>query len=231
MAPPSKMGSDRPGAKLQVPLPPSNRADKLRLAVPMAAVRLMRGKKLARATPMFAFMARSWCSAAAMSGRRSSTADGRLAGKAISAVPWPCSSASPATGSRAAGTGPPTSSASACWSLATCVLKAATSRRAASTVVWFCASTRPDVAPSWCMRWVSAKAFSRAASVSCASFRRCWSAARFSQACTVSPSTARRTFCCTSVCARYCCRLASLRLRTRPQKSSSNAVMPSCTLN
>ena len=75
--PPSKMGRDTVGTKAQARLPPSNRPSSSALAVPQRAVSAMRGKKAARAAPIWARAARSWCSAAAMSGRAVSSSEGR----------------------------------------------------------------------------------------------------------------------------------------------------------
>ena len=54
LRPASKMGRRICGAKLQVPLPPSNRPDSALLAVPADAVSVMLGKNAARAAPMLA---------------------------------------------------------------------------------------------------------------------------------------------------------------------------------
>jgi multidrug efflux system outer membrane protein len=63
----------------------------------------------ARAAPMLALAARSWCSASITSGRRSSTSEGTPAGSGAR----PVSESPKAVGSRSWGTGAPTSSCSA----------------------------------------------------------------------------------------------------------------------
>ena len=64
-----KIGRETDGANVQSPVPASNRSLKWRDVEPMPAVRVMRGKKLARAAPMLAFADIRLCSAALISGR------------------------------------------------------------------------------------------------------------------------------------------------------------------
>ena len=76
------MGSDRVGMKVQARLPESNKPFKSELAVPKLPVSAMRGKNAARAAPMWALLARNWCSAEMMSGRLTSSSEG------TASVPW-----------------------------------------------------------------------------------------------------------------------------------------------
>ena len=77
----SKIGSVMLGPNDQALWPPEpNRPSRSALTRPRLPVSVMRGKKLARAAPMLALAAISCCSAARMSGRRSSSSDGRPAG-------------------------------------------------------------------------------------------------------------------------------------------------------
>jgi len=58
-APPSKIGNVAPGPADQVKAPPENSDDNAVEAKPIAPVRLIAGKKAARAAPIRAFSARS----------------------------------------------------------------------------------------------------------------------------------------------------------------------------
>ncbi len=93
-----------PGEAAALNRPPSSL-----LAVPTLAVSEMRGKKAARAAPMLALAAISCCSAWRTSGRRISTSDGSPAGSvgAAAALPSGCA------GGKSAGSGWPSSRASA----------------------------------------------------------------------------------------------------------------------
>ncbi len=112
-------------------------------SVPSRAVSEIRGKKAARAAPMFAFAARSWCSAARMSGRRRRTSDGSPA-----ATPLRVRHGAERSGRRSGPTGEPTRSWSACRSTATAPVKAATLTRAASTWLWAWRRSRSDARPA-----------------------------------------------------------------------------------
>jgi hypothetical protein len=85
------------------------------VAVPAAAVSVMRGKKAARAAPILALAARKARSACRMSGRRVRVLDGTPAGSSATAVMPSGSSA----GSHSAGSAAPASNASAFSSCAT----------------------------------------------------------------------------------------------------------------
>src|SRR5262252_3771553 len=76
---PWKSGPVRPAVKGQV-LPDGRRLERSELTPPYDPVRLIVGKKLARAAPTFALAETSCCSACRTSGRRSSSAEGRPAG-------------------------------------------------------------------------------------------------------------------------------------------------------
>ena len=223
LRPPSKIGRRTSGTKLQVLLSLPNSCSNSVLPVPTLAVRLMVGNSAARAAPMLAFMARSVLSAACTSGRRSSTVEGNGTGTGVSAATSAdsCRPRVCAVGNRCCGTGPPASSCSTLRSRSTWAVVLATSPRAVSTVVWFCASTSPETAPSWCMRRVSSSALTRLARVSRASCRRAWSAASVSQAVATSATRPMRTLRWFSWLCRNCCKAASFRLRTRPHRSSS----------
>ncbi|KAF1041280.1 MAG: hypothetical protein GAK34_03011 [Delftia tsuruhatensis] len=150
------MGKRTRGMKLQVLLLPPKRPSSSRLPDPTLAVRLMVGNMAARAAPMLASMARRLFSAAWISGRTSSTLEGSGAGTGCSAAAgWAPARSVAAPGSRLSGSGPPTSNCRALRSRSTWEVKLATSPRAVSTVVWFWASTRPEVEPISCMRRVS----------------------------------------------------------------------------
>src|SRR5574344_12517 len=121
--PPSKMGSLICGIKLQVPLPLENSASSSRLAEPTLPVRVMLGNSAARAAPMLACIARSWCSAACTSGRCSNTLEGRAGGPGSKARLWAVSSTSvSALGSRSGGRLLPSSSCRALRLRATCAV-------------------------------------------------------------------------------------------------------------
>ncbi len=94
-------------------------AEQTLLAVPALAVRLMRGKKAARAAPMLALAACSVRSACCTSGRVSSTSLGMPADSAAVCV---TAASVPATGSCCGCSGWPTSSSSALRSWATAVV-------------------------------------------------------------------------------------------------------------
>ena len=104
LRPASKIGSSSCGAKRPVANePPWNRPDSSLLAVPTLPVSVMRGKNAARAAPMLALAAISCCSAWRTSGRRSSTSDGRPAGRSASSCCSASGSAGGQVGSAAAG--------------------------------------------------------------------------------------------------------------------------------
>ncbi|GAO04428.1 hypothetical protein PSR1_03322 [Anaeromyxobacter sp. PSR-1] len=107
--PPVKMGRSMRGENAQVPEPAVNRFDSSVEAVPTEAVSEIDGKNAARAAPMLALAALSWCSAERMSGRRCRRSEGRPAGS--SATGGCCSSG--AAAGRSFGSGPPASSTSA----------------------------------------------------------------------------------------------------------------------
>jgi len=67
------------GWNSQLPEPASNSPDSSALRLPALAVRVMRGKNAARAAPMLALAAFSWCSAWSRSGRRWRISEGRPA--------------------------------------------------------------------------------------------------------------------------------------------------------
>ena len=82
-APPAKSGATICGVKLQVLVPDAEQPRELRAhACRAPAVSVMRGKNAARAAPMLAFAALSWCSAPRMSGRLSRTSEGSPAATA-----------------------------------------------------------------------------------------------------------------------------------------------------
>jgi hypothetical protein len=147
LAPPAKIGRLMRGAKLQAPLPLSNRLLRLLLATPVEAVRLMLGKKAARAAPILALAPASWCSAASTSGRRVSTSDGRPAGR--SRRIWAVTR--PPAGSRSAGTSAPTTSRRAFLSCSTWAMKGGDVAAGGSARVWAWrppAGDRPGVEPA-----------------------------------------------------------------------------------
>ena len=86
--------------------------------MPAVPVRLMVGKKAARAAPMLALAPLSWCSAARMSGRRASRSDGSPAGKAVGSMPSSSLTAWSSAADRSSGSGWPASSTSALRSCA-----------------------------------------------------------------------------------------------------------------
>ena len=139
------------GMKLHAKEPLPKRPESSLLAVPTLPVRLIEGKKAARAAPMLALAARNRSSAARTSGRRSSASEGNPAGSA--ARPATCGLSNPA-GSLAPSIGPPTSSRRALASASTRPSYAARSERAASTWVCACARSTRDTAPSWKRRSV-----------------------------------------------------------------------------
>ena len=147
-------------------------------------------------------------------GATDADADAARAGEAVAPGFAP-------SGSRAAGTGAPASRASALRSRATWLVKAATSARAVSTVVWACASVRPEAAPRAWLRSVSSYDFWRLRRVSCASCRRRPSASRVSQALATSATRLSCTLRRFSVVRKNSCSAASLRFFTRPKKSIS----------
>ena len=71
------------GAKAQIPVPLLNRPLNSPEAVPTEPVRLMRGKKAARAAPILALACLSACSAARISGRLSNTSELKPAGSLV----------------------------------------------------------------------------------------------------------------------------------------------------
>src|SRR2546426_6314803 len=80
MRPAVKMGCVTCGTNCQIPAGPVKSPESCVLCVPSEPVRLMRGKYAAFATPINALDAISVCSAARISGRRSSNAEGKPVG-------------------------------------------------------------------------------------------------------------------------------------------------------
>ncbi|MCY1177583.1 hypothetical protein D9M73_178970 [compost metagenome] len=113
------------------------------LIVPALAVRLMLGKNAARAAPMLALAAFSWCSASRMSGRRCSRSDGRPAGTSASRSAFssiPCG--------RSAGRPLPSSRTSAFWSCTTSREYCARVARVLSTEVCAWRRSRAEATPT-----------------------------------------------------------------------------------
>lgn len=136
-------------------LAPVNSASSAVLLLPVLAVRLIVGKNAARAAPMWACWAIKACSAACTSGRASKTLEGSACGSAGQTA-WAGACSQPAGGRASAASAAPTNSCSALRLRASWAVYRATSPRAVSTVPRFCASARPEVAPSWNMRRIKA---------------------------------------------------------------------------
>ncbi len=147
-----KIGRLIDGWNSQVPLPPLNSPDSSVLALPARAVRPMLGKNAARAAPMSALAALSWCSAARMSGRRCSRSEGRPTGSSAS-----CTCSSGAAAGRSAGSALPSSSCRALWSWASSRWYWATLTRAPSTALRDWLSSSAEATPTSKLRWVSAR--------------------------------------------------------------------------
>ena len=151
----------------------------------------MRGKKLARAAPMLALAAISCCSAARMSGRRSSRSDGRPGGTSVkvgssaagSTAAVGCDRLRGASGVTTAGTGGtsrsgigwPTSSVSrlmscarrrCCWARVACASAASDSARRMSSADEAPLSKRSLVRRSDCSRVPRVRSVSSSSSVS-----------------------------------------------------------------
>ena len=195
-----------------------NRSDRSPLAVPTLPVSVMRGKKAARAAPMLALAAISCCSAWRTSGRRVSTSDGRPAGSSGR----PAAPRAAQAGGRSAGSGWPTSSTSAFSSSARWRVSCASAdarrleQRLGLAQVELGAGAVVEAQlgqPAATPRAWPASAASRAA----ARRRRAARGAALATAATRLICTALRA----SSVARYCASAASLRLRTRPNRSSS----------
>jgi len=122
------MGNAIFGAKLQTPEPSLKRPERSALAVPMAAVSEILGKKAARAAPMLALAALSWCSAARTSGRCSRISDERPAETSRGGV-----TTFRSAGSSASAGGDPHNRVSAFTFWATACVHTAICTRAAST--------------------------------------------------------------------------------------------------
>ncbi|MNY50018.1 hypothetical protein D3C86_1854900 [compost metagenome] len=130
------------GPSIQVREDHLNRFDRSADSKPNSPVSVMRGKNAALATPMRALAAAIWRSAAAMSGRRSSSSDGNPAGIAIGAA------SNGRAGSENAAGGTPVSTASACSWLARRRSMPARSARAVPSSASARAGSRSVVSPA-----------------------------------------------------------------------------------
>ena len=211
------------GWNSQPPVPLPNSSPSSLLALPAMAVRAMRGRKAARAAPICAWAARSCCSAAWMSGLRTSRSEGSPAGRGRSAS---------AAGRRpaASGVGAPTIRSSACCCVARCCSSCATRACACwcSMRTWVRSSR--EVAPTSTRRPKMRSASARLSSARRASARRSSVSCRASQAFAVCATRLTVAPCCAQAAAKYWRSAASLRLRTRPHRSSSQLLMPMVAL-
>ncbi|VTM90024.1 Uncharacterised protein [Raoultella ornithinolytica] len=82
MRPALKIGSSILGTKFHIPLAGLNKRDKSALLPDSELVKVIDGKKAARAAPILAFAARKPCSASKMSGRCSRICEESAGGKA-----------------------------------------------------------------------------------------------------------------------------------------------------
>ncbi|MCY1534545.1 hypothetical protein D9M68_699210 [compost metagenome] len=202
-----------------------NRSESALLAVPTLAVSEMRGKKAARAAPMLALAPISCCSAWRMSARRVSRSEGNPAGTSRNSD---CVVTASLAGSASeAGSGCPTSKVSALRSSARwrCCWARADSAAAVSDSAWRRSSA--EAAPLSKRSLVRRSESWRVARVRCVSASSSSLACRLSQ---VLATDATRLVCAAlraSSLARYCASATSLRLATRPKKSSSQLLMAS----
>ena len=149
MAPPAKIGPSNWPENDHARAGPENRSSSCVLALPAKPVSAMFGKYSVRATPMRALAATSCCSACRMSGRRSSSAEGR---------PGAMAGATRVSSARSRAIGPglrPTSADSACSCRAMARRRSGIAATAASYSAVTCIISKSETAPPSRRTWNS----------------------------------------------------------------------------